>query len=120
MRRLISPEDSPSSPPRSALGDPSRTFPSSRLEAPVPMSAADPAKDPASEPASEPANGRAGDLVRVAARAIGRAGLAHAYGHCSVRIDDATCLVTPAKPMGLVMATDQPVRVSIESPLPAG
>jgi HCOMODA/2-hydroxy-3-carboxy-muconic semialdehyde decarboxylase len=80
------------------------------------MSAADPAEDPI----SEPANGRAGDLVRVAARAIGRAGLAHAYGHCSVRIDDATCLVTPAKPMGLVMAADQPVRVSIEGPLPAG
>jgi HCOMODA/2-hydroxy-3-carboxy-muconic semialdehyde decarboxylase len=66
------------------------------------------------------ANDRAADLVRVAARAIGRARLAHAYGHCSVRIDDATCLVSPAKPMGLVTAADQPVRVPVRGPLPPG
>jgi HCOMODA/2-hydroxy-3-carboxy-muconic semialdehyde decarboxylase len=66
------------------------------------------------------ANDRAADLVRIAARAIGRARLAHAYGHCSVRIDDATCLVSPAKPMGLVTAADQPVRVAIREPLPPG
>jgi HCOMODA/2-hydroxy-3-carboxy-muconic semialdehyde decarboxylase len=84
------------------------------------MSANDRAEDRASDPVSDPAVGRAGDLVRVAARALGRAGLAHAYGHCSVRIDEATCLVTPAKPMGLVTAADQPVRVAIEGPLPAG
>jgi len=66
------------------------------------------------------ANDRAADLVRVAARALGRARLAHAYGHCSVRIDDATCLVSPAKPMGLVTAADQPVRVAIREPLPPG
>jgi HCOMODA/2-hydroxy-3-carboxy-muconic semialdehyde decarboxylase len=66
------------------------------------------------------ANDRAADLVRVAARAIGRARLAHAYGHCSVRIDDATCLVSPAKPMGLVTAADQPVCVPIRGPLPPG
>jgi HCOMODA/2-hydroxy-3-carboxy-muconic semialdehyde decarboxylase len=63
---------------------------------------------------------RAADLIRVAARAIGRARLAHAYGHCSVRIDDATCLVSPAKPMGLVTAADQPVRVPVRGPLPPG
>jgi HCOMODA/2-hydroxy-3-carboxy-muconic semialdehyde decarboxylase len=70
--------------------------------------------------AGDPANGRAGELVRIAARVIGRTGLAHAYGHCSVRIDAATCLVSPAKPMGLVTAADRPVPVPIQGPLPDG
>jgi HCOMODA/2-hydroxy-3-carboxy-muconic semialdehyde decarboxylase len=59
-------------------------------------------------------------LVRVAARAIGRAGLAHAYGHCSARLDELTFMVSPAKPMGLVTAEDDPVVVSVRGPLPAG
>jgi HCOMODA/2-hydroxy-3-carboxy-muconic semialdehyde decarboxylase len=59
-------------------------------------------------------------VVRLAARAIGRAGLAHAYGHCSARLDEDTFLVSPAKPMGLVTAEDNPVVVSIRGPLPAG
>ncbi len=69
----------------------------------------------ASLPAAE-----AAVLVRVAARAIGRAGLAHAYGHCSTRLDDATFLVSPAKPMGLVTAHDEPVIVPINGALPEG
>ena len=40
--------------------------------------------------------------VRVAARALGRAGLVHAYGHCSARIDADQFLVCPSRPMGLV------------------
>lgn len=56
--------------------------------------------------------------VRVAARALGRHGLAHAYGHCSVRLDDATFLVSPAKPLGLVAVGEACVRVSLEGPLP--
>jgi HCOMODA/2-hydroxy-3-carboxy-muconic semialdehyde decarboxylase len=59
-------------------------------------------------------------LIRLAARAVGRAGLAHAYGHCSARLDEHTFLVSPAKPMGLVTAADQPVEVSVRGPLPAG
>ena len=61
----------------------------------------------------------AAQLVRIASRAIGRAGLAHAYGHCSMRLDAHHCLVSPAKPMGLVSDTDMAVRVPIEGPLSA-
>jgi HCOMODA/2-hydroxy-3-carboxy-muconic semialdehyde decarboxylase len=57
-------------------------------------------------------------LVRVASRAIGSAGLAHAYGHCSTRLDASHFLVSPAKPLGMVASTDMPVRVSMEAPLP--
>jgi HCOMODA/2-hydroxy-3-carboxy-muconic semialdehyde decarboxylase len=60
----------------------------------------------------------AADLVRAASRAIGRAGLAHAYGHCSVRLDSETCLVSPGKPLGLVTERDSPVPVRIQEPLP--
>ena len=62
---------------------------------------------------------RADDLVKVASRAIARAGLAHAYGHCSLRLDAHYCLVSPAKPLGLVTDSDVPIRVSIDGPLPA-
>jgi HCOMODA/2-hydroxy-3-carboxy-muconic semialdehyde decarboxylase len=63
--------------------------------------------------------GEAADLVRVAARAIGRAGLSHAYGHCSARLDENTFVVSPAKPMGLVTARDNPVTVPVRGPLPS-
>jgi HCOMODA/2-hydroxy-3-carboxy-muconic semialdehyde decarboxylase len=59
-------------------------------------------------------------LVRQAARAIGRAGLAHAYGHCSARLDDGHFLVCAPKPMGLIAAADAGTIVPIEGPLPAG
>ncbi len=61
---------------------------------------------------------RADDLIKVASRAIARAGLAHAYGHCSLRLDAHHCLVSPAKPLGLVCAADVPSRVPIDGPLP--
>jgi HCOMODA/2-hydroxy-3-carboxy-muconic semialdehyde decarboxylase len=61
----------------------------------------------------------AADLVKIAARAVGRAGLAHAYGHVSVRLDAGSCLVSPAKPLGLVTANDASVVVPIHGPLPA-
>ena len=41
-------------------------------------------------------------LVRVAARALARAGLVHAYGHCSARLDAGHFLVCAARPMGLI------------------
>ena len=40
--------------------------------------------------------------VRKSARALGRHGLAHAYGHVSARIDAGTFLVCAAQPMGLI------------------
>jgi HCOMODA/2-hydroxy-3-carboxy-muconic semialdehyde decarboxylase len=58
-------------------------------------------------------------VVRMASRAIGRAGLAHAYGHCSLRLNAREFLVSPAKPLGMVSNTDLPVTVPIEGPLPA-
>lgn len=57
--------------------------------------------------------------MRIAARAVARAGLVHAYGHCSVRIDAERFIVTPAKPLGLVRAEDAPVIVPTDGPLPA-
>jgi len=58
------------------------------------------------------------DIIRMASQAIGRAGLAHAYGHCSARIDAQSFLVSPAIPLGMVTDTDSPVPVPIQGPLP--
>lgn len=58
--------------------------------------------------------------VRIAARAIGRHGLAHAYGHCSARIDGGTFLVCPPQPMGLIAPADACTAVSLDGPLPDG
>lgn len=41
-------------------------------------------------------------LVQQAARALGRAGLVHAFGHCSLRLDEAHFLVCAAQPLELV------------------
>ena len=58
-------------------------------------------------------------LVRQAARALGGAGLVHAYGHCSARIDDARFLVCAPMPMGLI--DDEPgTVVPVLGPLPDG
>ena len=69
------------------------------------------------ELASSPASSSARQL-RVAARALARAGLVHAYGHCSVRVDADTFLVSPAKPLGLVRPGDELVTVRTSGPLP--
>jgi HCOMODA/2-hydroxy-3-carboxy-muconic semialdehyde decarboxylase len=61
-----------------------------------------------------------GQRIAVASRAVGRAGLTHAYGHCSARIDASDFLVSPAKPLALVSDRDESVRVSVEGPLPSG
>ncbi len=58
--------------------------------------------------------------IAVASRAVGRAGLSHAYGHCSARIDPSHFLVSPAKPLSLVGDGDAMVQVGVESPLPSG
>lgn len=58
--------------------------------------------------------------VRMAARAIGRANLAHAYGHCSARIDEESFLVCAPRPMGLIAPGEDGDRVSVNGPLPEG
>jgi HCOMODA/2-hydroxy-3-carboxy-muconic semialdehyde decarboxylase len=59
-------------------------------------------------------------LVRQAARALGRHGLAHAYGHCSARLDNRHFLVCAPRPMGLIGAADLGTVVPVEGSLPAG
>lgn len=58
--------------------------------------------------------------LRMAARALGRHGLAHAYGHCSVRIDESHFLVCAARPMGLVAAGEPGQVVPVRGALPQG
>lgn len=58
--------------------------------------------------------------VRIAARALGRAGLVHAYGHCSARIDADRFLVAPSKPLGLVRPGEPCTVVPVDGPLPDG
>jgi len=58
------------------------------------------------------------NLVRQAGRALARHGLVHAYGHCSMRLDQGHFLVSPAKPLGLVGDEDSCSVVPLEGPLP--
>lgn len=58
--------------------------------------------------------------VRIAARALARAGLVHAYGHCSARIDSTRFLVCPAMPMGLTPVGAACTEVPVTGPLPKG
>jgi HCOMODA/2-hydroxy-3-carboxy-muconic semialdehyde decarboxylase len=63
-------------------------------------------------------SGALAQRIRVACRAVARAGLSHAYGHCSARLDASSFLVSPAKPPALVADRDSPVRVTLDGPLP--
>lgn len=58
--------------------------------------------------------------LRVGARAVARAGLVHAYGHCSVRLDDGHCLVTAPRPLGLLGVDEPGDVVALSEPLPDG
>ncbi|MFA5685203.1 MAG: class II aldolase/adducin family protein [Lysobacteraceae bacterium] len=58
--------------------------------------------------------------LRIAARALGRHGLVHAYGHCSLRLDARRFLVAPARPLGLVAPGEPCVVAPIDGPLPDG
>jgi len=58
--------------------------------------------------------------LRMAARALGRHGLAHAYGHCSVRLDDRHFLVCAPRPMALIPPGEPGTVVPTDGPLPAG
>lgn len=57
--------------------------------------------------------------IRLAANALARSGLVHAYGHCSSRIDAQSFIVSPPKPLGLMQTADAPVTVPIDGALPA-
>jgi HCOMODA/2-hydroxy-3-carboxy-muconic semialdehyde decarboxylase len=58
--------------------------------------------------------------VRLAARALARGHLVHAYGHCSARVDERTFLVCAPKPMGTILPSDRGTTVPVEGPLPDG
>ena len=58
--------------------------------------------------------------VRLAARALARGALVHAYGHCSARLDAEHFIVCAAKPMGTIAAGEPGTVVPINGPLPEG
>lgn len=58
--------------------------------------------------------------LRVAARALSRGGLVHAYGHCSLRLDAGHFLVCAAKPMGSILPGDAGTVVPVHGALPDG
>lgn len=58
--------------------------------------------------------------VRRAARALARAGLVQAFGHCSARIDEERFLVCAARPMGLLGPDDLGSVVPVRGALPEG
>lgn len=58
--------------------------------------------------------------LRMAARALGRHGLAHAYGHVSVRLDEERFLVCAARPMGCIAPGEDGCVVPVQGPLPEG
>jgi len=57
-------------------------------------------------------------IVRRAARALGRHGLVHAYGHCSQRLDEKHFLVCAPMPMGTIPNEVNGTVVAIDKPLP--
>lgn len=58
--------------------------------------------------------------VRLAARALARHGLVHAYGHASARLDEESFLVCAPHPMGLIEAEEDGAIVPINGALPEG
>lgn len=59
-------------------------------------------------------------ITRIAARALGRAGLVHAYGHCSTRVDAARFMVCPSVPMEHVQVGQTCPIVPVSGALPDG
>ncbi|MFB9127573.1 class II aldolase/adducin family protein [Paraburkholderia dipogonis] len=58
--------------------------------------------------------------LRVAARALARHGLVHAYGHVSRRLDAESFLVCAARPMALLESGEAGVVVPVAGALPGG
>ena len=59
------------------------------------------------------------EQVRLAARALASAGLVHAFGHCSARLDSGSFLVCAPLPMGRI-GGEQGTVVPLDGPLPEG
>lgn len=59
-------------------------------------------------------------LVRKAARALGRHGLLHAYGHCSLRLDEEHFLVCAGQPPGTIGVGTPGSVVAIDGDFPTG
>lgn len=59
-------------------------------------------------------------LTRIAARALGRSGLVHAYGHCSARLDHDSFVVCPSVPMEHVQVGQPCPVVPVTGALPDG
>lgn len=64
-----------------------------------------------------PVDPRAHRRLRLLGRALDRAGLAAAHGHCSLRLDEHRFLVTPPHPLR-VLTTQPGVVVTLDGPLP--
>lgn len=58
--------------------------------------------------------------LRMAARALGRAQLVHAYGHCSMRLTEHSFLVCAPEPMGSIQVGEANQEVLIDDALPPG
>lgn len=58
--------------------------------------------------------------LRLAARALVRHGLAHAYGHVSRRLDSRHFIVCAPRPMGLIAPGEDGSLVPVDGPLPDG
>ena len=71
-------------------------------------------------PIDDPEFGETGRRLRIASRTLARAGLVHAYGHCSVRLDATRFLVCAARPMGLIGVGEIGSVVSVKGALPDG
>lgn len=68
-------------------------------------------------------NGSLNDVqrqLRIGARAVARAGLVHAYGHCSIRLDEEHFLVTAPRPLGLLSVNEPGHVIALSEPLPKG
>lgn len=59
-------------------------------------------------------------LVMRASRALARGGLVHAFGHCSIRLNDDYFLVSAPKALGYIGAGDPGAVVPIRGELPDG
>lgn len=67
-----------------------------------------------------PAPAEAAWVLRLAARAMARHGLAHAYGHVSMRLGPDRFVVTPARPLGTVNTAEPGIVVMLDGELPQG
>ncbi|MCK9503929.1 MAG: class II aldolase/adducin family protein [Porticoccaceae bacterium] len=58
--------------------------------------------------------------LRIAARALGRAGLVHAFGHCSMRLSEDTFLVCAPEPLATIRPNEPGTLVKVSGSLPEG